>query len=226
MIVGNGLLATSFISLDDYKDYLIFASGVSDSNETSSKEFDRERDLLLTCLNENKELKIIYFSSILVGVSDNKYYNHKLEMENIIKNTSNNYIIFRVPQIIGFGGNKNNLIKTITNSIKKDLEITIYKDVDRSLVDVEDIVKVVNYCKDKIVRQTLYFSDIEKMSVTNLCNQIGLYLNKKPILKVKNNPEIKNWNVNNSEMIDKAISSLSINKNDYTYKIIKKYIKE
>jgi nucleoside-diphosphate-sugar epimerase len=225
MIIGNGLLATGFIGLDGYNDYLVFASGVSDSNETSSKEFDREKELLLTCLNENKDLKIIYFSSILVGVSDNKYYNHKLEMENIIKSTSNNYIIFRVPQVIGLDGNKNNLIKTITNSIKKDLEITIYKDVDRSLVDVEDIVKVVNYCKDKIVRQTLYFSDIEKMSVTNLCHHIGFHLNKEPILKVKNDPEIKNWYVNNSEIIDRAISLL-IDKNGYTDKIIKKYIKK
>lgn len=225
MIVGNGLIASSFIGLNNHEDCLIFASGVSDSNETSLKEFNRERVLLLNSLKQNKELKFIYFSSILVGISNNEYYNHKMEMENIIKDMSNNYIIFRVPQIIGVDGNKNNLIKTLANSIKTNTEIIVYKDVDRSLVDVEDIVRIVDYCKDKIVSQIVYFSDIEKINVIDLCYHIGTYLNKEPILDIKNNPDIKNWYVNNSEIIDKAIYSLKINKEGYTYKVIKKYIK-
>ena len=151
MVIGNGLLASNFIKSNlNYDDAIIFCSGVSNSKETNDDNFNREKELVLKTITQNRNLKFIYFSSILAGVSKNKYYNHKVEIENIIKKESSNYIIFRVPQIIGKDGNKNNLFNFLKESILNDEEITIFENVKRALLDVDDLIDIVNYCKDKI----------------------------------------------------------------------------
>ena len=102
MIVGDGLIARAFKdSKLNYDDYIIFASGVSNSNETNINEFIREKKLLINILNQYPEKKIIYFNSVLSETKSNDYYIHKCRMVDIIK-ISNNII-----NKILFGGNIN-----------------------------------------------------------------------------------------------------------------------
>ena len=71
MIIGNGQLAKAFMNSDlEHKDLCIFASGVSNSNCTDPKEFERERDLLKVTLSENPGKKLIYFSSCALSASE------------------------------------------------------------------------------------------------------------------------------------------------------------
>lgn len=224
MIVGNGMIASEFnLHSEDYVDYLIFASGVSNSKEINKNEFDREKKIILEIINKYKRLKLIYFSSILVEISKNKYYTAKLEIEELIKTYAANYIIFRLPQIIGNRGNSNNLVNFLKHSINNDLEIIVYNDVERALIDIEDLVMVVNYCKNKINHEILNFSGIEKLNVIILCNLIGNILNKKPILKITNDVENNNWNTKNSDIVNEAI--VKINNVEYTNRVLRKYIK-
>ena len=62
MIVGNGLLAKSFMHYKDDNNIVIFASGVS--NSTTLLEIDclREQKLLKVTISMNKNKTIIYFS--------------------------------------------------------------------------------------------------------------------------------------------------------------------
>jgi hypothetical protein len=78
MIIGNGLISSVFLNSDEnYDKYIIFASGVSNSKETDSEKFAREKNLLSTAIKNNENnLKLIYFSSILSGIVDLPYYNH------------------------------------------------------------------------------------------------------------------------------------------------------
>ena len=86
MIIGNGLISSVFDkNKKDYENYLVFASGVSNSKETNEEQFIREKELVLKCIYENKNLTFLYFSSVLVGITNNDYYNHKLAMEELIK---------------------------------------------------------------------------------------------------------------------------------------------
>lgn len=222
MIVGNGMIASEFsLNAENYLDCIIFASGVSNSNETNKNEFNRERELILKTINENSGLKLIYFSCILVETLKNDYYTAKLKNEELIKKEASDYIIFRLPQIIGKHGNPNNLVNYLKYSIVNNLEIIIYDNVERALVDVEDLVNVVSYCKDKITCKTLNFSGIEKLEVIRICNLIGDMVNKQPILKIiKDN---SNWDTKNSDIINEAI--IKIDPNGYTDGILKKYIK-
>jgi hypothetical protein len=224
MIVGKGLIATGFeCSKEDYSNYIIFASGVSNSKETSDKEYNREKDLIIKTITENKDLKIIYFSSILVENTKNKYFENKLKIEEIIKTNSNNYIIFRTPQIVGNNGNPKNLVNYIKNCILNETEITINTRVERSLLDIEDLVEIVNFCKNKVTCETLKISGIEKIKVFTLCEIISKFVNKDSKLIVDDNIDYDNWSEENSKLIDDAIKN--IKSIGYNYNVLKKYIK-
>ena len=225
MIIGNGLLAKGFINSNiNHDDFIIFCSGVSNSKEMNYDNFNREKELVIKTITENKNLKFIYFSSILTGVSNNNYYNHKIDVENLIKKESNNYIIFRVPQIIGSIGNKSNLFNFLKESILNDEEINIFENVKRALLDIDDLIDIVNYCKDKVNSEIINISYIEKISVLELVGIISNYLNKIPKIKTIFNKTVDNWDIKNSEIIYQYISDINIKTNGYTNKIVKKYI--
>jgi hypothetical protein len=215
MIIGSGLLSSEFKKFSHVlSKYLIFASGVSDSKETSIDNFKREKDLLINTINNHKNLKLIYFSSVLTEVIDNHYYRHKLEIENFIKSNCKNYIIFRIPQIVGENGNKNNIVNFIKNSIKNEYEILIYDGVYRSLIDI-----------DKTNNSLVFLSGIEKITVMDLSIKIGNLLNKKPKIKKEFSLSNLNWSSINDILIDESMKFLNIEKEGYNDKILKKYIK-
>jgi UDP-2-acetamido-2,6-beta-L-arabino-hexul-4-ose reductase len=224
MIVGNGLLANGFIEESfDHKKFIVFVSGVSNSKKTNEEDFNREKTLLLKTILENKLLKLLYFSSILTGVQDNRYYQHKLEVEDIVKKNSKDYIIFRVPQIIGKGGNKNNLVNYLKQSLISGEEMIIFKNTYRSLIDVIDLVRIVNYCKDIVSCDTIYISDIEKIMVLDLLKNMSIFLGVNPKYKLIEGSN-NNWSIKNSGVVNEAILKLKITTSGYTNKIIKKYI--
>jgi len=228
MIVGNGLIASGFLnSSEDFTDYVIFASGVSNSKETSLKAFKREKDLLKKTLYENQNSKFIYFSSILADSSTNEYYIHNLKMERFIKKNSKNYIIFKLPQIIGNIGNKNNLVNHLVKLINKGKKIKVYSDINRAIIDVRDVVDIVNYCKDKITNDVVKFSHIEKVSVIYISLCIADILDKTINLKIsKIHNELYNWNTPNHVIVDEAIKHIGIKQRGYTNNILKKYVKQ
>lgn len=102
MIIGSGQLAKVFAKSQIKDDVCIFASGVSNSSCTDEKQFEREKNLLVDTLKKNSDKKFVYFSSCALSAIEypkNDYYKHKVNMEDIIKEHSNNYYIFRVPQL-------------------------------------------------------------------------------------------------------------------------------
>jgi hypothetical protein len=227
MIVGNGLIASVFLKSEkDYKDYIIFASGVSSSKETKFEEFEREKTLLKNVLKKNNNLKLIYFSTILSDKIDNHYYQHKLSVENYIKKNCSNYKIYRIPQILGYSGNNDNLVNYFVNKIKKNEEINLYKNVKRSILDVDDLKKIVDINLTNSKNETLNISSIEKISVINLCKKIGGILNIKPKIKIIVVTTKLNWNTRNSKKINEIINSLDLVKKNYTNNTLIKYIKK
>ncbi len=229
MIVGNGLIADGFIrSQINFDNWVIFASGVSSSMDDNIDNFKREKDLLIKILKDNNHLKFIYFSSVLVGISDKQYYKHKLEMENLVKSEHNNYIIFRTPQIVGPTGNKNNLFNFLQNKIKNNEVNIIYNEIERALIDIDDLVQLVKYVSDKLINETIVLSHIEKITVLELCKKIASKLGLIPIITVKelSSDDLEgynNWNVKNSSIVNDWLNGNNIN--GYTDKIIDKYIK-
>ena len=225
MIIGSGLIASSFIeSIDLFDDCIIFASGVSSSKETSVLEFKRESNLILKTLIENDNLKFIYFTTILAGITNNPYYNHKQEMEDLIKSNSNNYLIIKLPQVIGENGNQDNLINFLKTSIINGEEISIYKDVNRSIIDVDDLTSIVYYIKNKVTNKTIYISGFEKIKVLDICKIIGGFLKIKPKIKLVDGDDYDNWEFSNSNIVDESMNKLESKRKGYIKRVLKKYL--
>ena len=193
MVIGNGLLGNVFsLDCDKYNDFIIFASGVSDSKNTDSNSSNREEELITKTLLENTGLTFIYFSSILTDTINNDYYKHKLKMEELVKLKAEKYIIFRIPQIVGFLGNQNNLFNHLVNNVKTNTSNIVYSNVERSIVDIDDLKLIVDYCKDKTINEVINLSYIEKISILDLCNKIYLNFGIEPKITLKINPENQN----------------------------------
>ena len=222
MIIGNGLIAKSFNKNKLFDDCLIFASGVSNSNITDEKEFKREENLLMENLSIDKPF--IYFSSVFSSIIDNPYFNHKRDMENLIKNNHSNFYIFRMPQIIGNGGNVSNIINLFVNNILNNKKIEIWKDSERSIIDIDDVVSIIFYVvKNKSKNKIYNVSGIESISVIEIVKILEDILSKKSIIDfIDKKPTSL---ITNCVDIEDSINKLLIDRKDYTRKILKKYVK-
>jgi len=223
MVIGNGSIAKVFKQEFENDDsVIIFASGVSNSNEKNLSEYQRETILLQNTLTKFPEKKIVYFSSISSKYVNSQYFNHKELMENLIIKNSNNFIIIRLPQIISNSGNQNNLINFLVNSIRNNHSLEIQKDVCRALIDVDDLKKVTLEVIKNFNNNILNFSKIENITVVNLCEMIFKILDSK-VKIVEVPPKFNTPNLNNSPEIDNILEHL-IDKKNYTNKILKKYL--
>lgn len=174
MVIGKGLIAKAFDIYEDNDDVIIFASGVSDSGDLPDSEYLREINTLLPLVQSNKHL--IYFST--TGVydpqrKDNKYIKHKLAVETLIADNFERWTIFRLPNVIGNGGNSKTMVNFFVNAIKKSEPITIQKYAVRRLMDVDDVFKFVDYSISN-----KYFPN----QTINLCSD---YLTKVPVIVEK-----------------------------------------
>lgn len=223
MVVGNGSIAKVF--MNDYQDddsVVIFASGVSNSNENNESEFSREHMLLSKILVSYPNLKLVYFSSIYSTLVNNSYYNHKLKMENFINENFKNFIIIRLPQVISTNGNKNNLINYFVESLKNNKIVSIQKNVNRAIVDIQDVKNITKKIILDENNKILNFSHIEYVDVLDLFLSISNILNIKPKYNLID-PVFEIPKIDNSLEITNIIKQ-KIEKTNYTNKILKKYI--
>lgn len=81
MIVGHGAIASALQEADK-DDLLFFAAGVANSLETREKEYRREEKLLTS---QDFDKHLVYFSSLCVFTSTDRYAAHKLRMESLVR---------------------------------------------------------------------------------------------------------------------------------------------
>jgi len=164
MIIGNGLMSKALKDID-LNNYIFFASGVSDSKTTDESLFNREKNLLLETVKNNKAKKIIYFSTCDVydsSKSTSPYLKHKLNIENIIKNNCKFWLIFRVSQVIGIGGNKNNLLYKLCSNIISKKNFLLNSNYDRNLVHISELKTII----------LIYLSELNK--IINIANPLNI----------------------------------------------------
>lgn len=213
MIIGNGLIGSAMQSVDD-NDTIIFASGVSDSQEARESEFDRERELLNN--NLNKSMRLIYFSTVPKGNS--RYMTHKKEMESIVEKNYN-YLILRVQYIVGNGGCETNLFNFLKLNLINGSQINIFKNSYRTFFDVEDLVKLVKVLKT--CQGVVTVSGVEMMPVKRIVEMMATYLRVQYEIKlIDSKPERQ---IANDEIIDAWLYRLGIARENYVESVIKKY---
>jgi len=136
----------------DKEDVVFFASGVSNSLEKEVSEFERETLLLKSVVSQNPDKKIVYFSTCSIydpTKIQSPYVIHKLSMEKLVTECCANFIIFRVGNAVGRGGNPNTLINFLKNAILSGNKLMLHNNARRILIGTDDIASFINrYLKD------------------------------------------------------------------------------
>lgn len=144
MIIGNGLIGSLFKDCDQGH-VIFFASGVSNSLEQRKEEFLREENLIRKTIASYPEKVFVYFSTCSIYDSTktgSPYVLHKLKMEQLIANACAEYMILRVSNAVGKGGNPNLLLNYLVRSAQNAEPITVHTKAKRNLIDVEDIKNI------------------------------------------------------------------------------------
>jgi len=171
-IVGNGMIAKSFENFN-FSNTCIFASGVADSTETDLSLYKKEFELLKKTINQFPQFKFIYFSTLSIFKFEyNEYVKHKLFIENYIENNLDNYLILRLPNIIGQTVNSKQLLPFLFQKISSNSEINIKNNTYRDLIDVEDLPKIVKFLIKKNIIGKINTSLNNKITVTDIINTL------------------------------------------------------
>lgn len=226
MIVGNGMIAKAFLKYPMNSNTIVFASGVSNSQENRESEFNREFILLKQYVKKRNHL--LYFSTASIydsSLKETAYVKHKIMMEEYIKLNSQSYNIFRLPILVGNTKNSFTLIRFLYDKINNGETINVFSKACRSILDVEDLAFLVS----EIVKLNLFENEILNVRLSpNTCIlEIIAILEKS--LGVNANKNIVDggncYEIDNSKL-EFFISQINYNlEKDYVVKTINKYYK-
>lgn len=131
-IIGNGDIANV---LNDRRQALFFAAGVSNSSCVSQYQFNREIRLLT---EQPTDLCLFYFSSLSIYTKKSQYVEHKKQMEQIIRDRFENFNIIRIGNIT-WGDNPNTFINFFKRMIAHDKPFKIFNEY-RYLISKEELL--------------------------------------------------------------------------------------
>jgi nucleoside-diphosphate-sugar epimerase len=70
-------------------------------------------------------------------------------MERLIQAYSSSYLVFRFPQVVGHGGNKNTLTNRLHASIRDNERFQLWRNAYRYIIDVDDVSAIASYMIDR-----------------------------------------------------------------------------
>lgn len=230
MVLGNGMVANAFRQYDDDNSVIIFASGVSNSKEDDDSKFEREFELLRSYrhLADKKEKKLIYFSTCSIfdeSVSDLKYIKFKKNIEEFIANNFSQYIIFRLPNVIGNTGNNNTSFNFFKNSISNQEEIRVQRQAIRYIIDIDDLRRLLPF----FISNSSYKKNIINVCFDNKISVVGFVELIEKILGISASVTLcdggLDYSVDNTEFIQ-ALKTVQdyFPSDDYNFNILKKYL--
>jgi nucleoside-diphosphate-sugar epimerase len=148
MVIGNGTMAKAFAGFADNDEFLIFASGVSNSKETKKEAFEREITLLQETLQRYPQSHIVYFGTCSVYDTEEQlssYVQHKQFAEQIVQQIAHNYTIFRVSNVVSSTVHHTTIFSYLAYHIKNNLPFKLWKNAYRNFLGVHDIEKLITY---------------------------------------------------------------------------------
>jgi hypothetical protein len=150
MIVGNGSIARV---LKDRKDLIFFASGVSDSSCIDEKEYEREFNLLKTIPIDQH---IVYFSNLGIYYKKDRYTQHKINIEEYIRNKYKSYTIVRI-EVCEWVTTPNTILNVFKKQLSQGTEPVI-QDTTRYILSLNEF---------------LYWVDLIQPGIRNEMNILG-----------------------------------------------------
>lgn len=224
MIIGNGLIANLFRGYDR-EDVVFFASGVSNSLETNPSAFLREEQLVRKTIEEYSGKIFIYFSTCSIydsSKNDSQYVNHKLRMERWVEELCPRYLILRVSNVVGKGGNPNLLMNYLVNSVLQEKEITVHTLAKRNLIDAEDVKDITISLIDKgQYNRIINLAYLENFSTVEILGVLEEYFDKKA--KTQFIKSGQSYLISIPEVEGYFTVNHLIDKKEYVLRMLKKY---
>lgn len=195
-IIGHGIIAQGLDKLaQETNRAIIFASGVSNSSCDDQIEYDRECDLLYKTINhcKNNNLKLVYFSSAgaIYGNSDEEkdehsplfpislYGKNKVFFESIIIHSGVEYLIVRLPNVVGHKQNKSQLFSALVLQAISG-KANIFQNATRDLIDIDDVCDILSdIIKKDYKNEIIILASGYSTPVLDIFSEIAQVLGKK-----------------------------------------------
>ena len=155
MVIGNGLVARRFELYNSEDNFLVFASGVSNSKTKNTEAYNREMKLLKDSIQKYNTKSLIYFSTCSIYDPQEKesaYVQHKLQIENFIQTRVKQYHIFRISNLAGISSNPNTLLNFFFNHVKNGVNFDLWTNACRNIIDVDHTYLII----DHILKHNLF----------------------------------------------------------------------
>jgi nucleoside-diphosphate-sugar epimerase len=159
MVIGNGMIANEFMNYHNKDEFIIFASGVSDSTHSPAEAFERERKLLVETIQAHPGKRLVYFSTCSIydaSMRTTPYVIHKKQMEELILANHREYMIFRLSNPAGKTGNSNTVFNFFIKNILEKQPFEVWKNASRNIIDIDDMCLLCN----EILQQKLFLNTI------------------------------------------------------------------
>ena len=184
MVIGNGMVAKRFESYKTNDDFIIFASGVSNSKTTESTAYNRETLCLLKTIEKYKNKTLVYFSTCSLydpGESDSPYVLHKRKLEEFIQKNVAYYYIFRVSNLVGKSSNPNTILNFYYSHMSNKINFDLWSNSSRNLIDTDDMYRIVDHLlmKEMYKNQIINIANPDSYNVKEIITALEIALGTK-----------------------------------------------
>lgn len=185
-VIGNGMIARRFSTYSNQNNFVIFASGVSNSKEIRPEPFIRERRLVETILAQLAGRLFVYFSTSSINdpiEKDSVYIRHKLAIEELINSRAANYLIIRASNVVGGPGNRNTILNYFWEHIEHNRPFLVWQNASRNLIDLDDLFSAVEQAINSAAyhNQTLAIANPQSVNPLQIVRAIEAHTGRKAI---------------------------------------------
>ncbi|QES89040.1 NAD-dependent epimerase/dehydratase family protein [Rhizosphaericola mali] len=226
MVIGNGLVAKAFEIYKNNNDFVVFASGVSNSSERNPEPFEREKKLLLEIIHNYPDKHLIYFSTCSIYDEEMKttpYVLHKLALEKLIQDHSSKWNIFRISNLIGKTENQNTILNYLYLRIKNYQHFTVWKGAERNIIDIVDAFAIIQtiLVDSKKENRILDIANLHNYKIEIIVDAIEVLVNKNGNYNYVDKPSQPNIPMLNMENYIPFLNTIFTN--NYLQNVLKKY---
>jgi hypothetical protein len=161
----------------------VFAAGISNSLEKDEAKYAREERELSEFVQCYSAERIIYFSSFVAAAGQTRYALHKRKIESIISRGASDFLILRLPQVVGPTQNKT-LISYLVQAARTGETIAIHHRAFRSLVDVDDVGRIISLLIAKnVTREIIAVGPSHPLAILDIVRKVesvlGVRINRR-----------------------------------------------
>jgi glycosyltransferase involved in cell wall biosynthesis len=184
MVIGSGAIAQRFIDYSLQSKYLLFVGNANDAAITNEVIYNNEERDVFDALQKFPAALFVYFSSCSIldrSVAHTPYVQHKIRMENLIRNSGRSFLILRLPQLLALSDTDSSLISYLVSSIANQKHFELWKNAKKNVIDIDDVHAIVGALLDnrKYTNKIINIASPQQISASDLVHHIENFLGVK-----------------------------------------------